>query len=40
MAQLRDLVTKGKTRKAAFERGDGRLVLDRAGPGGARFEPG
>jgi DNA topoisomerase-3 len=39
-AQLRDLVTKGKTRKASFERGDGRLVLDRAGPGGARFEPG
>jgi DNA topoisomerase-3 len=39
-AQLRDLVTKGKTRKATFERGDGRLVLDRAGPGGARFEPG
>ncbi len=39
-AQLRDLVTKGKTRKATFERGDGRLVIDRAGPGGARFEPG
>jgi DNA topoisomerase III len=39
-AQLRDLVTKGKTRKAAFDRGDGRLVLDPAGPGGARFEPG
>jgi DNA topoisomerase-3 len=39
-SQLRDLVTKGKTRKATFDRGDGRLVLDRAGPGGARFEPG
>lgn len=37
-AQLRDLVTKGKTRKAAFEGGSGRLVLDRSGPGGARFE--
>jgi DNA topoisomerase-3 len=39
-AQLRDLVTKGKTRRAAFGAGDGRLVLDRSGPGGARFEPG
>ena len=50
-AQLRDLVTRGKTRKATFEpvRGtpqSGRLVLDTsatslASPSGAaRFEPG
>jgi hypothetical protein len=43
-AQLRDLVTRGKTRKARFapERGvevDGRLVLEPAARGGARFEP-
>jgi hypothetical protein len=38
--QLRDLVTKGKTRKAAFAGGNGRLILDRSGPGGARFEKG
>jgi DNA topoisomerase-3 len=44
-AQLRDLVTRGKTRKARFapERGvecDGRLVLDVSADGGsARFEP-
>ena len=34
--QLRDLVTKGKTRKATFGDGEGRLVLDREG---VRFEP-
>jgi DNA topoisomerase-3 len=39
-SQLRDLVEKGKTRKADFAAGAGRLVLDRAAPGGARFEPG
>jgi DNA topoisomerase III len=39
-AQLRDLVTKGRTRKAQFDRGGGRLVLDPAAQGGARFEPG
>jgi len=39
-SQLRDLVTKGKTRKAEFDRGDGRLVLDPGAQGGARFEPG
>ena len=43
-AQLRDLVTRGKTRKAKFrtERGaelDGRLVLDPSADGGARLEP-
>ncbi|MGN6104395.1 MAG: topoisomerase C-terminal repeat-containing protein, partial [Kofleriaceae bacterium] len=44
-AQLRDLVTRGRTRKARFapERGveiEGRLVLDPARDGGAaRFEP-
>lgn len=44
-AQLRDLVTRGRTRKARFtsERGielDGRLVLDPSVEGGsARFEP-
>jgi DNA topoisomerase-3 len=43
-AQLRDLVVRGKTRKARFrsERGveiDGRLVLDPAAHGGARLEP-
>ena len=43
-AQLRDLVTRGKTRKARFrpDRGDtveGRLVLDTTADGGARFEP-
>ena len=48
-AQLRDLVTRGKTRKAKFVPDhadadhaeiDGRLVLDLAAPGGgARFEP-
>jgi DNA topoisomerase-3 len=44
-AQLRDLVTRGKTRKARFvsDRGvelDGRLVLDPAADGGsARLEP-
>jgi DNA topoisomerase-3 len=43
-AQLRDLVTRGKTRKAKFrtERGaelDGRLVLEPGADGGARLEP-
>ena len=44
-AQLRDLVTRGKTRKARFVAGDGaeamgRLVLDPAADAGAaRFEP-
>ncbi len=44
-AQLRDLIVRGKTRKATFspERGvsvDGRLVLDAAANGGGvRFEP-
>jgi DNA topoisomerase-3 len=44
-AQLRDLITRGKTRKARFvsDRGverDGRLVLDPAADGGsAHFEP-
>jgi DNA topoisomerase-3 len=46
-AQLRDLVTKGKTRKAAWtprggQQTTGRLVLDIAAPsesGAARFEP-
>ncbi len=40
-AQLRDLVTHGKTRKATFENGRaGRLVLDPTATGGAaRFEP-
>ncbi len=42
--QLRDLVTRGKTRKARFTRQgsevDGRLVLDPSADGGAaRFEP-
>ncbi len=36
--QLRDLVTKGKTKKAAFAGGEGRLVLDPGVTGGARFE--
>jgi len=43
VAQLTDLVTRGKTRKATFApRGTnvgGRLVLDPALDGGARFEP-
>ncbi|HET9626796.1 MAG TPA: hypothetical protein VFP84_35780 [Kofleriaceae bacterium] len=44
LAQLRDLVLRGKTRKAKFRPGDrdvdGRLVLDpRAERGNARFEP-
>lgn len=44
-AQLRDLITRGKTRKARFVepgRGDveGRLVLDPAITGGARLVPG
>ncbi len=39
-AQLRELVTKGRTRKATFPGGDGRLVLDPQAPGGARFERG
>ncbi|MEJ7596562.1 MAG: DNA topoisomerase [Kofleriaceae bacterium] len=44
-AQLRDLVTRGKTRKARFQVADavvtGRLVLDPdATDGSARFEPG
>ena len=39
-AQLRDLVTRGKTRKAAFAGGQGRLVLDAGVAGGARFERG
>lgn len=38
--QLRELVTKGKTRKAAFAGGEGRLVLDPGITGGARFERG
>jgi DNA topoisomerase-3 len=44
-AQLRDLVVRGKTRKARFAPGggpavEGRLVLDPAAAGGsARFEP-
>jgi DNA topoisomerase-3 len=43
-AQLRDLIVRGKTRKARFrsERGteiDARLVLDPAADGGARLEP-
>jgi DNA topoisomerase-3 len=41
--QLRDLVTRGKTRKARFRSAlgevDGRLVLDPAADGGARLEP-
>lgn len=42
--QLRDLVIRGKTRKGRFEPEDGleiegRLVLDPAVDGGARFEP-
>jgi len=38
--QLRDLVTRGKTRKATFAGGAGRLVLDPSVDGGAaRFEP-
>jgi hypothetical protein len=37
-AQLQDLVTKGKTRKARFGEIQGRLVLDLAADkGGARF---
>ena len=42
-AQLRDLVTRGKTRKATFAANGaeiaGRLVLDVAIDGGARLEP-
>ena len=42
-AQLRDLVTRGKTRKATFRASGGevagRLVLDLAAEGGARLEP-
>ncbi len=38
--QLRDLVTKGKTRKGEFAGGEGRLVLDPGITGGARFERG
>lgn len=43
-AQLRTLVTKGKTRKARFRDGrgntvDARLVLDPARDGGVRIEP-
>jgi DNA topoisomerase III len=39
-AQLRDLVTKGKTRKSTFAPGSGRLVLDPAlDDGAARFTP-
>ena len=43
-AQLRDLVIRGKTRKARFRSGhgtecDGRLVLDPSADGGARLEP-
>jgi DNA topoisomerase-3 len=38
--QLRDLVTKGKTRKAEFAGGEGRLVLDPGITGGVRFERG
>ncbi|MEO8705730.1 MAG: hypothetical protein ABI867_37205, partial [Kofleriaceae bacterium] len=47
-AQLRDLVTRGKTRKAKFapdrqhqdQAVEGRLVLELSGEGGgARFEP-
>ncbi len=37
--QLRDLVTKGNTRKASFGPGEGRLVLERDAPGGVRFDP-
>jgi DNA topoisomerase III len=38
--QLRDLVTRGKTRKATVAAGAGRLVLDPTVDGGAaRFEP-
>jgi hypothetical protein len=37
-AQLQDLVTKGKTRRAKFGDAQGRLVLDLgAETGGARF---
>ena len=36
-AQLEDLVRKGKTRKARFGEAQGRLVLDAAATGGARF---
>jgi hypothetical protein len=42
-AQLRDLVTRGKTRKARFasDQGDvdGRLVLDPAADDSVRLEP-
>lgn len=43
-AQLRDLVTRGKTRKARFRSAlgaelDGRLILDPSADGGARLEP-
>ncbi|HEX8114208.1 MAG TPA: hypothetical protein VF516_41045, partial [Kofleriaceae bacterium] len=43
-AQLRDLVIRGKTRKARFRSDhgaeiDGRLVLDPSADGGARLEP-
>lgn len=43
-AQLTELVMRGKTRKAKFAPNgpevDGRLVLEPAAEGGARFEPG
>jgi len=38
-AQLRDLILRGKTRRARFPTGDGHLVLDPAGEGGTRFVP-
>jgi DNA topoisomerase-3 len=43
-SQLRDLVVRGKTRRARFRpdggaEAEGRLVLDLAGDGGARFTP-
>jgi DNA topoisomerase-3 len=39
-AQLRDLVTRGKTRKASFGEREGRLVLEAdRDDGAARFEP-
>ena len=44
VAQLRDLITRGKTRKTRFRSKDGleiegRLVLDPGADGGARLEP-
>jgi DNA-binding transcriptional ArsR family regulator len=36
-SQLRDLVTKGKTRASDFAAGKGRLILDPSAPGGTRF---